>query len=65
MDRHSANLAKSQIGFIKVIVTPLFELCARILPNATSRIEQISKTNIFWEKEAAATDESQSEQKEQ
>ena len=52
MDRNSANLAKSQIGFIKVIVTPLFQLCARILPNATSRMNQIEKTNAFWEKEA-------------
>jgi|TARA_B110000208_G_C11513966_1_gene338075 hypothetical protein len=56
MDRNSANLAKSQIGFIKVIVTPLYQLCARILPNAKSRMEQITATLSFWEQEAAKTE---------
>tara|TARA_B110000090_G_scaffold133920_1_gene147415 strand:- start:59 stop:319 length:261 start_codon:yes stop_codon:yes gene_type:complete len=60
MDRESANLAKSQIGFIKVIVTPLFQLCARILPNAGSRVKQIQRTNVFWEQEAAKGDEEKS-----
>ena len=57
MDRNAANLAKSQIGFIKVIVTPMYVLCARILPNATSRMEQIEKTMNFWENEALKDDE--------
>ena len=53
MDRHSAHIPKSQIGFLKVIVTPMFELCARILPRASDRVEQIGRTIEHWAAEVA------------
>ncbi len=53
MDRHSAQIPKSQIGFLKVIVTPMFELCARILPRASDRVEQIGRTIEHWTAEVA------------
>lgn len=48
MDRHKAAVPKSQIGFLKGLVTPMYELLARILPNAEDRLEQIQVTIGRW-----------------
>jgi hypothetical protein len=48
MDRHKAAVPNSQIGFLKGLVTPMYELLARILPKAEDRLDQIKSTIERW-----------------
>lgn len=41
MDRCTVNIAKSQIGFLDVIISPAFETAAMILPNLDLNVMNI------------------------
>ena len=62
MDRHKAAVPNSQIGFLKGLVTPMYELLARILPKAEDRLDQIKATTERWGEIASAAETQGSEE---
>ena len=50
MDRYTTNTAKSQIGFIDVIVQPLFEVIKTFLPILDKYIGNLDVNKNQWNK---------------
>jgi hypothetical protein len=48
MDRYNVNAAKSQIGFIDVIVQPTFEVLRSFLPNLSNYVENFNINKEKW-----------------
>lgn len=48
-DRYIVNVSKSQIGFIDIIVKPLWEILAIMMPEIKSAIENMEKNKISYE----------------
>ena len=48
MDRKTVNTAKSQIGFIDVIVRPLFEVVKCFLPELQNFLGNVEKNKQTW-----------------
>lgn len=48
MDRYTVNTAKSQIGFIDVIVKPLYEVVKCFLPELQTYIGNLEKNKVIW-----------------
>lgn len=48
MDRYTVNTAKSQIGFIDVIVKPLYEVVKCFLPELQNYIGNLDKNKKTW-----------------
>lgn len=48
MDRYTVNTAKSQIGFINVIVQPLFEVIKSFLPDVQICIKNLEENKAIW-----------------
>jgi len=53
MDRETTNIAKCQIGFINVLVNPLFLALLDFLPSMQACIDNLSKNRVFWEENVA------------
>eukprot|EP01104_Vermistella_antarctica_P002740 TRINITY_DN12957_c0_g1_i1.p1 TRINITY_DN12957_c0_g1~~TRINITY_DN12957_c0_g1_i1.p1 ORF type:complete len:714 (-),score=188.19 TRINITY_DN12957_c0_g1_i1:160-2301(-) len=52
-DRDSTNIAKSQVGFIKFLVLPLFQaFCEEADDNATVCLDQLRENLVMWESDA-------------
>jgi hypothetical protein len=49
-DREKTNIPDSQIGFLKVIIVPAFELLIRMFPNFNKIMNNINKNNEIWVK---------------
>jgi len=48
MDRDTTNIAKCQIGFIDIIVNPLFEVIHEVLPALDEACDWLAKNKAFW-----------------
>lgn len=48
MDRYTVNTAKSQVGFINVIVQPLFEVIKSFLPEVQICIKKLEENKALW-----------------
>lgn len=48
MDRYTVNTAKSQIGFIDVIVKPLYEVIKCFLPDLEKYIVNLDTNKKLW-----------------
>lgn len=57
MDRFSVNTAKSQIGFIDVIVQPSFEVIKTFLPDLQLFIQNLENNKNLWKKKIDEYDE--------
>ena len=46
-DRHSVNIAKSQVGFMDFIVRPIFDAISQFMPEVKQHLKQleINKTH--------------------
>jgi hypothetical protein len=53
MDRETTNIAKCQIGFINVLVHPLFMAINDFLPTIKPCIDNLIKNRVFWEDNVA------------
>merc|ERR550537_1461585 len=53
MDRETTNIAKCQIGFINVLVHPLFVALLDFLPSMQPCIDNLMKNRMFWEDNVA------------
>lgn len=51
MDRYSVNKAKSQIGFIDVIVSPHFDVVKNYIPELQKYLKNLQINKERWEKE--------------
>ena len=49
MDRYSVNKAKSQIGFIDVIVQPHFEVIKNFIPEIQKYLKNLTANKTKWE----------------
>jgi hypothetical protein len=49
MDRYSVNKAKSQIGFIDVIVQPHFEVIKNFIPEIQKYLRNLNVNKAKWE----------------
>ena len=49
MDRYTVNTAKSQIGFIDVIVKPLYEVVKCFLPDLQNYIANLDNNKLIWQ----------------
>lgn len=49
MDRETTNIAKCQLGFINVIVTPLFGALGEFLPGVQPCITNLGNNKAFWD----------------
>jgi len=49
MDRFTVNKAKSQIGFIDVIVQPHFEVVGNFLPELQKYLKNLEENKKEWE----------------
>lgn len=49
MDRFTVNKAKSQIGFIDVIVQPHFEVVKNFLPELQKYVKNLESNKKEWE----------------
>lgn len=57
MDRYTVNTAKSQIGFIDVIVKPLYEVVKCFLPDLEKLLVNLEKNKETWQNRIPAYDE--------
>ncbi len=56
-DRTTTNRAESQIGFIKFVVQPAFEILGKIVPDVQTQILPILETNLqYWREQKQDTD---------
>merc|ERR1719482_1081772 len=53
MDRETTNIAKCQIGFINVLVHPLFVALHDFLPTIQPCIDNLIKNRMFWDENVA------------
>jgi hypothetical protein len=53
MDRETTNIAKCQIGFINVLVHPLFVALHEFLPSMQTCIDNLVKNRMFWDENVA------------
>ena len=49
MDRYTVNTAKSQIGFIDVIVKPLYEVVKFFLPDLNKNLIHLEQNKEIWQ----------------
>jgi len=49
MDRKTSKIADGQKGFIKFVVRPIFELWAKLVPEAQIAITHLTNNLRFWE----------------
>jgi hypothetical protein len=49
MDRYTVNTAKAQIGFIDVIVKPLYEVVKCFLPELEKCLINLDKNKEIWQ----------------
>ena len=57
MDRYTVNTAKSQIGFINVIVQPIFEVIKNFLPEVAVCIKNLEENKAIWNEKIGFYDE--------
>jgi hypothetical protein len=57
MDRYTVNTAKSQVGFINVIVQPLYEVIKSFLPEVQICIKALEENKALWNDKVASYDE--------
>ena len=57
MDRYTVNIAKSQIGFIDVIVSPTFDVIKNYLPELTNYIPNFDTNKENWKTRIDGYDE--------
>ncbi len=48
-DREKLDVAKSQIGFIKFLVVPLFSTLQEVFPQIEEQSENINKNIVKWQ----------------
>ena len=48
MDRSTVNIAKSQVGFIDVIVSPAYELLFQVIPQIEGHVNNIQENKARW-----------------
>jgi hypothetical protein len=48
MDRDTTNIAKCQLGFIDILVFPLFDALTIMLPETTRCVEALESNKEFW-----------------
>ena len=48
MDRTTVNIAKSQVGFIEIIVQPAFDILAIAFPKLEKQIANIKENKDKW-----------------
>jgi len=48
-DRENSNVAQGQVGFIKFVVLPLYDLWAKLMPEFTCAVTYLKKNLAFWE----------------
>lgn len=48
MDRYTVNTSKSQIGFIDVLVLPLYEVASKFLPDLSIAIKNMEENKNKW-----------------
>merc|ERR1712048_914879 len=51
MDRNNFDLEKMQIGFIDIVVLPLYYAWAQIAPKANECLDQLKKNKDFWQEQ--------------
>jgi hypothetical protein len=56
-DRAGAQISKGQVGFIGVLVAPLFEEFARVLPNVSECVTNMHGTIEFWKSKEDVMDQ--------
>ena len=52
-DRMNSNVPKITLGFIDYVVTPMFQLWTKIIPEAQPMLEQININRQHWENEVS------------
>jgi hypothetical protein len=57
MDRYTVNTAKSQIGFIDVIVIPMYEVIKAFLPILQNYIGNLENNKTKWKEKIEEYDE--------
>ena len=57
MDRYTVNTAKSQIGFIDVIVLPTYEVIKAFLPHMQTYIGNLERNKNRWKEKIEEYDE--------
>ena len=57
MDRYTVNTAKSQIGFIDVIVLPTYEVIKAFLPQMQIYIGNLERNKNRWKEKIEEYDE--------
>ena len=57
MDRYTVNTAKSQIGFIDVIVLPTYEVIKAFLPTMQMYIGNLENNKNRWKEKIEEYDE--------
>lgn len=57
MDRYTVNTSKSQIGFIDVIVKPLYEVIKCFLPDLEKLLVNLEKNKEIWQSRIPFYDE--------
>jgi hypothetical protein len=59
MDRHTTNIASNQLGFIDIIVYPLFEALNTIFPAVEQHIlDQMAENRQWWDERVATMQQS-------
>ncbi len=48
MDRATVNVAKSQIGFLDVIIAPSFGALAQVLPKMQAHVDYVQANKLTW-----------------
>ena len=57
MDRYTVNTSKSQVGFINIIVQPLYEVIKCFLPDIGVCITALEENKNIWNEKVAYYDE--------
>ena len=57
MDRYTVNTAKSQIGFIEVIIMPTYEVIKSFLPEMQSYIGNLETNKNHWKEKIEEYDQ--------
>lgn len=57
-DRENSNILESQVGFIKYVVLPLFELWAELMPEFKETLTYLNQNLEFWETRDSSNDTS-------
>lgn len=64
-DRNKPNKEKSQIGFISVIVAPLFRTVSALIPAMGTMVDQIKDNETYWKRKLAEAEAKTEDAKEE